>query len=459
MLDISKHWSTVTKTLQDGLLVIDPAGIIVSVNPAGEKLTGYTAHQLVGRSCRILNCTGCKVFNRGTGVDYCGLFRIGEVRSKRCSITNSRGETVEVLKRAAVLKGDNDELLGAVETLTDLREMNRKDEQISALRRTLAGQDGFHGLIGASTAMNRLTGLIETVAASSAPVLIQGQSGTGKELVAQAIHNLGPRRERPFIRVNCAALNENLLESELFGHVKGSFTGADRERIGRFEAASGGDLLLDEIGDLPLSTQVKLLRVLEEKEIERVGDHRPIAVDVRIIAATNRNLKELIDQGMFREELYYRIDVVPLHVPPLAERRSDIPLLVSSFVAAGSARDGKAISGLTPRAMEVVTGYHWPGNVRELKHALEYAVVICPQGMIDLEHLPPKLQAPLQGTENGSGFAAAPDQNSRMCSQLAEVLRRTKGNQTRAAELLGVTRVTIWNRLRKCGLDARDFKR
>ncbi len=455
-LNIANHWATVADTLHDGLLVVDPGGIIVSVNTAAEELTGYTREQLVGQSCRILNCTGCKIIGQGRGVDFCGLFRVGRVKSKRCAITNRAGEQVNVLKRAAVLKDGDGRMIGAVETLTDLSELVRKDREISTLRRTLRRRDGFHGLIGASPVMSRLFRLIETVASSEAPVIIYGQSGTGKELVAQAIHELGPRRRGPFIKVNCAALNENLLESELFGHVKGSFTGADRDRVGRFEAASGGDILLDEIGDLPLATQVKLLRVLEEKEIERVGDHKPIAVDVRVIAATNRDLEQLIRQGRFREDLFYRLDVVPIRVPPLSQRREDIPLLVQSFIETSAAKNGKPVYGLTPKAMEAIMAYDWPGNVRELKHAVEYAVVLCPEGLVNLEHLPPKILT------RGQGEAAIrldrEARSNRMCAELSEALSQTGGNQSRAAELLGVSRVTIWNRIKKCGLDPKRFK-
>ena len=212
--------------------------------------------------------------------------------------------------------------------------------------------------------------------------------------MARAIHDVSPRADQPFIKVNCAALNDNLLESELFGHEKGAFTGAERIRIGRFEAAHGGTIFLDEIGDIPLSTQVKLLRVLEEREIERVGSHQPIQVDVRIVTATNKNIEELIREGSFREDLYFRISVFPLSIPALKDRREDIPIIVESFLQQNALKTGKGEAGIHPDAMEKLLLYDWPGNVRELKNAIEYTSVLCKAGEIQVRHLPPKIASP-----------------------------------------------------------------
>lgn len=450
-IDLAKHWATITDNLHDGLMVVDPRGVIVAVNPAAEAITGYEKDELQGQSCRVLNCTGCKIKPLGEDGPFCGMFRAGKVASKRCTITNRQGELVEVLKRAAVLKDEDGQVLGAVETLTDLTELKGKEKEIHRLRRSLKGRDGFEGMIGNTEVMQRMFRMIESVAGSETPVLIHGPSGSGKELVAGAIHRLGSRSGGPYIKVNCAALNQNLLESELFGHVKGSFTGADRDRMGRFQAADGGDLLLDEIGDLPLATQVKLLRVLEEKEIERVGDHRPVKVDVRILAATNRDLHQMISQGLFREDLFYRIEGVPIEVPSLAQRREDIPLLAQEFLQAAALKNGKEIEGLTPQAMQKLVDHSWPGNVRELKYAMEYAAVLCSGGLAGVDSLPPKI------TEQGDPVARPPRQivapNDSMCRELLEALRHTGGNQTQAAKLLRVSRVTVWNRLNRCGLD------
>ncbi len=450
-MDFADYWKTVADTMQDGLLVIDAKGTILQVNAAVLKMTGYQERELVGKSCRVLNCTGCRIYGQGRGRQWCSLFSDGQVQAKQCFITSKSGELVSVTKRASVLRDDQGREIGAVETLTDTSELLRKDQEISALRRTLDGRDGFHGMLGNSPPMQRLYRLLENVAQSTAPVLIWGESGSGKELVARAIHELGPRKGKPFIRVNCAALNENLLESELFGHVKGAFTGAERTRIGRFEAASGGDLLLDEVGDIPLATQVKLLRVIEQREIERVGDHRPIAVDVRIMAATNRDLEQLIREGRFREDLFYRINVVPVVVPSLRERQEDIPLLVESFVASVAAKSGKPISGVSPAAMDLILSYSWPGNVRELLNAIEYAVVLCPGGEIGCEHLPPRLVAPVDTP--GAPLPAAGSRDERQRQELIQVLRACGGNQSEAARRLGVSRVTIWNRCKRLKVD------
>ena len=280
--------------------------------------------------------------------------------------------------------------------------------------------------------------------------MIQGNSGSGKELVARAIHEVSHRRDKPFIKVSCAALNENLLESELFGHTKGAYTGAIRTRIGRFEAAHEGTLFLDEIGDIPLSTQVKLLRVLEEKEIERVGDNIPISVDVRILSAINKDLEQLIAQRLFREDLYFRINVFPLKVPSLEERREDIPMIVKNFIRHNNAKGEKKILGLTPEAMERLLIYPWPGNVRELRNAIEYAFVLCPSGEIDVQHLPPKITQASVVYKPAVGSRPV-DQLER--EKLIRILRQSGGNQSEAARLLGVSRVTVWKRIKKYGIN------
>jgi two-component system response regulator HydG len=453
-MDFTDYWKTVADTMQDGLLVVDNRGVILQVNHAVLEMTGYAEHELVGRNCKVLNCTGCNIFNKEGGQHWCSLFTDGKVLAKQCFITAKSGELISVTKRASVLKDDQGREIGAVETLYDTTELVRKDLEINALRRTIHGRDGFYGMLGNSAPMQRLYRLLENVAPSAAPVLIWGESGSGKELAARAIHELGPRSDKPFIKVNCAALNENLLESELFGHVKGAFTGAERTRIGRFEAASGGDLLLDEVGDIPLATQVKLLRVIEQKEIERVGDHRPIPVDVRIMAATNRHLEELIREGRFREDLFYRINVVPVVMPSLRERREDIPLLVRSFVDSVAAKSGKPIGGVSSEAMDLCLAYHWPGNVRELLNAIEYAVVLCPSGDIGREHLPPRLSAPGPYLPAAPGATATgqggPEDSQRQ--ELLMVLRDCGGNQSEAARRLGVSRVTIWNRCKRLNI-------
>jgi len=450
-MEIAKYWKTIVDTLQDGLMVLDPAGNILAVNPAAERLTGYSRDELIGNNCRTLNCTGCDIYGRGEGKQWCSLFVSGEVRAKKCLISDKNRRAVHVVKNASVLKDSEGHLLGAVETFTDISEIVRQKEEIDSLRKSCRLEEGHHGLLGESSPMQDLFELIENVAQTDAPVLVHGQSGTGKELVARAIHEESPRNAKPFIKVNCAALNENLLESELFGHEKGAYTGADRTRIGRFEAAHGGTIFLDEIGDIPLSTQVKLLRVLEEKEIERVGDHKPISVDVRIISATNKDLETLISLGNFREDLFFRINVFPLSCPSLAKRLEDIPVIVNHFIEINTSKGNKEITGLTPEAMEALLAYAWPGNVRELRNTIEYASILCPGGWIGKEHLPPKINMDRNIASFNTRSSTASWQDER--DKLIHTLRRFRGNQSETARALGVSRVTIWKRIKKYEID------
>jgi transcriptional regulator with PAS, ATPase and Fis domain len=451
-MHLSRYWKTIVDTLQDGVLVVDPRGRIMAANPAVEALTGYSLQELIGRSCRILDCTGCKIIGKGSGRDWCGLYRSGGVKAKRCTITSKEHRTISVIKNASILYDENERAIGAVETIKDMSEIVRQQDEIHTLRRTLQLENGYHGILGRSPVMTALFEMIEDVALTQSPVLINGESGTGKELAARAIHEVSDRRDKPYIKVNCAALNENLLESELFGHAKGSYTGADRARVGRFEAAHEGTIFLDEIGDIPLSTQVKLLRVLEDKEIERVGEQTPIKVDVRIVSATNKNLEELIEKGLFREDLFFRINVFPIRCPALRERVEDIPAIVQSFIRQNAAKTGKNILGLTPEAMEKMTVYNWPGNVRELRNAVEYAFVLCPSGGIGVRHLPPKvlgdtLGCPLPHCPQGKGKLEK--------EELLQALRQSHGNQSEASRILGVSRVTVWKRIKKHGIDVK----
>ena len=348
--DFPEYWKTIVDTMMDGVVVVDDKGAILSVNKALERMTGYDGDELVGRECMILDCDTCVSRNgKGEKEKECRLFQVGSVVRHRCQLRRKDGLPLYVLKNGAVLKDAGGAVVGAVETLTDISDLIAKERTIKELKDLLSPGDGFAGIIGRSSKMLDVFALIRNAAASSAPIIIYGESGTGKELVANAVHTAGRRRQGPFIKVSCAALNESLLESELFGHVKGAFTGADKDRKGRFESANKGDIFLDEIGDIPLSTQVRLLRVLQEKEVERVGDHRPIPIDTRIIAATHRDIEAMCREGAFREDLYYRLNVIPIRVPPLRERRDDIPLLVDHFVQDLSASEAKKRSRAQPR--------------------------------------------------------------------------------------------------------------
>jgi len=458
--EINRQLDAIINTMHDGLIVIAPDGAIVMVNQALETLTGYRAEELIGRPCTLLGCDACELAIQSQEGQswWCALFdpAHGSIKRVRCSYRRKDGSCVPVLKNASLLHDEQGRPLGAVETIIDISELDRLDQEVSRLARQLDSVDGFCGIVGGSPAMQKVFEVIKKAAASDAPVIIQGESGTGKELAARAIHQCGNRREGPYVQFSCAALNESLLESELFGHAKGAFTGAYRHRIGRFEAANGGDIFLDEIGDIPLSTQAKLLRVLETKQFERVGDHQPISVDARIITATNRDLEQLLAQGDFREDLYFRINVIPIHLPPLRQRLGDVPALVNTFIQRFARKTGKPINGLSRRAMECFMSHPWPGNVRELKGALEYAFVVAEGGVIGLEHLPPQF-GQARTRPAGEGVVevdpgAAPADLSQK-EALVAALRRTGGNQTQAARLLGVNRVTVYNRMKKYGIE------
>ena len=462
MPDIHAYLEDILNTMNDGLMVVGPDGTVLLVNEALCRLTGYGREELLGKSCTLFNCDSCEGERLGSGGKWCSLFVSGSMRNKRCLIMRKDGGYLHAVKNASVLRDERNRVIGAVETITDISELDRKEEQIVRLSRLLESEKGFHGIIGTSPAMQRAFDITEKAAQSDAPVIIYGESGTGKELFARAIHDLGPHRDGPYIQVNCAALNESLLESELFGHVKGAFTGATSHREGRFEAADGGDLFLDEIGDVPLSIQVKLLRVLENKQVERVGDHRPIPVDVRIITATNRDLPRMVREGTFREDFFFRINVIPIHLPPLRERMEDLPLLVDAFLSRHR-KKGKRIQGLSPQAMAHFMAYAWPGNVRELKSALEYACVLAGEGVIQPEHLPPHILRPRAPAAAPNAVPASPAEAGAPASrpvpprdqrqELIDVLRQTGGNQSEAARILGVSRVTIWNRMKRYNID------
>ena len=382
------------------------------------------------------------------------IFETGQIKGKRCLMTKKDGSYAPVIQDASLLKDESGELIGALGVYKDASEIDKKDQKIQELSRVKDVPKGFYGMVGKSRSMKRIYQLVEKVAESDAPVVIYGESGTGKELVAHALHELGRRRNGPFVHFNCAALNESLLESELFGHIKGAFTGAYRHRMGRFEAAQEGDIFLDEIGEMPLGSQVKLLRVLETRQFERVGDHRSIRVDVRVITATNRDLSQLVSQKAFRQDLFFRINVLPIHLPPLREKVDDIPLLVEAFVRMLNKKTGKALKGVRPDVMEAFLAHGWPGNIRELKSTLEYAFVVTESGLIQKEDLPASF---LGGDENRTLEMTPPAVKGDLAeldekAALLEALRLCEGNRTEAARLLGVHRMTVWNRMKKYGV-------
>ena len=333
------------------------------------------------------------------------------------------------------------------------------------LRRQLNERFGFEGVVGNSPLMHSVVEKLRQIAPTSATVLITGESGTGKELVAKALHTNSPRRTKPFVALNCAALSENILESELFGHIRGAFTGADRERKGWFEHANGGTMFLDEVGDIPLSTQVKLLRVLESGEIVRVGTNEPVKVNVRLISATNRDLKEGIASGAFRQDLYHRLKVISVQLPPLRSRREDITLLTETFIKQFATTYDKTITAMTPAARKALMLHPWPGNVRELKNVIESMVVVDFDGILDVDDLPEDLVAPAGGGPLDAGSGTSPLTNSAGPGALtgrsleevekyyiAETLKLTGGNREETARMLGIGERTLYRKIKEYGL-------
>ena len=435
-----KYLMNAFESIRDGIMFMNPDGDIIYFNNAAEKMTGYTKEEVIGLPCTVLDSDTCVILTESGRQKCCSLFEDGTpIYNKKCRIRSKSGRTVYLLKNAVQLKDDNGQVIGAVESMTDITSLYMKELEIEELKQELRQHHWFMGLLGNSVPMQRLYDRIRNAASSDAPVLICGESGTGKELVANAVHQLSSRKEGPFVKMNCASLNEYLMESELFGHKKGSFTGAISDRKGRFEAAHTGSIFLDEIGDMPQAMQVKLLRVLEEKIIERVGEHKPIKVDVRLISATHQDLHELVAKGRFRQDLMYRVNAIIIQTPPLRDRVDDLPLTVAHYLKKISITNDKQIKGLSGPALDVLKNYKWPGNVRQLINALEHAAVTCRTETIDVSDLPDYVFG-----DNG----VVQDEHQDEKNKIQAALNMFKGNRTMAAKHLGISRVTLWKRIK-----------
>jgi two-component system response regulator HydG len=440
-------------SMADGVFIMDTQGRITLWNRSMERISGYSAPEALGKTCQLLQCTRCFDKECPAGLAACRILEKEVSGAKECHVRHKDGYDVPVIKTASVVKDEAGGSIGIVETITDLTELRaaRKKAEEAALR--LGEVHRLDNIIGRSRAMRQVFGAIKAAAASEATILIQGESGTGKELVAGAIHFNSERKDGPLVTVNCSALSETLLESELFGHVKGAFTGAMRDRIGRFEEAAGGTLFLDEIGELTPLIQVKLLRVLQQREIERVGDSKKRPIDIRIITATHKDLYAMVRQGDFREDLYYRLKVFPILLPTLRERREDIALLTGHFLTVMNRKTGKTVQGLSQAAMRLFMDYAWPGNVRELENAIEHAFVLCNRDQVDVDDLPVEIRL----ADNASvcvdapvaGRPAVAKRKKLTREALLALLDECDWNKAEVGRRTGLSRTAIWKYMKK----------
>ena len=427
---------TVINSIADGIYTVDLDMRVTGFSRSAEKMTGYREAEVLGKRCSdVLHTSVC---DTDCPLKWT-LKHHKPVQNCTANLIAKDGLRIPAFLSSDLLRDATGDVCGCIGIIRDRSE-------VEALKAKLHSEYSFSDFVGKSKAMVEIFEKIRTVAATDATVLIQGESGTGKEIMARAIHYRSSRKGGPFVRVNCASLAESLLESELFGHEKGAFTGAHKDKPGRFELADGGTIFLDEIGDTSLALQAKLLRVLQEKEYERVGGIQTRKADVRVIAATNKNLLREIDKGNFREDLYYRLCVVPLHLPPLRERREDIPLLVENFVQKFNAR-GERLFEVSSRAMAMLMAYDWPGNVRELENAVEHAYVTSNTGRVERQFLPASLHRAIAGRQPVPGDGKDAEEQ-----RILRVLQTQRWCKNEAARELGMSRTTLWRKMKQMGL-------
>ena len=426
----------ILESISDGVFTVDRDWRITSFNRAAEDITGIPRKEALGRPCS-------EVFRSSMCETDCALRRTMEsgkaIINRPAVVVNAQGKSVPVSISTALLRDYWGKVIGGVETFRDL-------SLVEELRKELEGRAGFGNLIGHSRAMQEIFQVLPEVASSDSTVLIQGETGTGKELLARALHDLSPRREKPLVAVNCGALPDTLLESELFGYKTGAFTGAVRDKLGRFALAEGGTLFLDEIGDVSPALQVRMLRVLQEKSYEPLGGTETVEANVRIIVASNKDLAALVEEGRFRSDLFYRVNVIKLEMPPLRERREDIPLLVDRFVGRFNRLRNRSLEGVSTEAMALLMACEYPGNVRQLENAIEHAFALCRDGLIQLDHLPEHCrQNIIQLPSPGS---AADTVKSVEAQLVMAALRRNDFNRLAAARELGIHKSTLFRKMK-----------
>lgn len=428
-------------SVNEGVFTVDLEWKLTSFNRGAEKITGITRNEAIGRPCyEVLRANICE---KECAIQH--TITSGKpVVNATAYIINRGGKRIPVRLSTALVKDAGGNVVGGVETFQDLT-------QIEELQKELEGKYTLEDIIGRSPVMKKIFAILPQIAQSSSTVLIHGESGTGKELFARAIHNLSDRKGERFVPVNCAALPDTLLESELFGHKAGAFTDAKRDKPGRFTLADGGTIFLDEIGDVSPAMQVRLLRVLQDQMIEPLGSIEPTPVDVRVIAATNQDLRDLISQGRFREDLYYRIRIIQLDLPRLRERREDIPLLLDHLVNKFNTRFGKNIAGVSDDVMKILMEYDYPGNVRELENIIEHAFILCRGGLIEIHHLPMEMRGIPQDTRSGIMNITLQEMEIYM---IREALHRYNGNRKKTAEQLGIDLSTLYRKMKKFDIEA-----
>jgi PAS domain S-box-containing protein len=437
-----RFFNVILNSIADGVFTTDNEGKITFINKAAEEITGFSSKEAIGHFC-------FDIFRADICQTRCALKETlktkKELTNLSVTILNKEGKKMPISISTAVLKNEKGQIIGGVETFRDL-------STIEELKKELSQKYTLGDIISKNHKIHEIFNILPDIAESDSTVLVQGASGTGKELFAKAIHNLSRRKTKPFVKVNCGALPDTLLESELFGYIKGAFTDAKKDKPGRFALANEGTVFLDEVGDMSPSLQVKLLRVLQEKEFEPLGSTGPRKTDVRIIAATNKDLSRLVNEGKFRDDLFYRLNVVKIDLPLLRERREDIPLLIDAFVQKFNAKMGKQVTGVSDEVMGALMRYDFLGNVRELENIMEHAFVLCKGNRIDLGCLPKEF------AEDFREIAAFTPSKEETPFQKAEseiierTLKKYDGNRIKTARELGLDRTTLWRKMNKYGL-------
>lgn len=428
----------VLDNLDLGVFTVTRGGLITFFNTMAEKISGFKRQEVIGKPCALLLGQGVS-----EGASHLSeAVQDGKARSNKKGILTAKdGRRIPIRGNYMALRNDQGRVIGGLATLQDL-------SLIDELNRAIASKYTFADMIGKDPAIQKVFDIVPVVAESDATVLIEGATGTGKDLLAKVIHNTSKRSKKPLVKVNCAALPDNLLESEMFGYVKGAFTGAERDKPGRFQEADGGTIFLDEIGDLPLSLQAKLLRVLEDKEFYPLGSRKTTKVNVRIIAATNQGLEAMVAAKKFREDLFYRLNVMRLELPPIRERKADIPLLIEHVLRRLSAARGNRVSRISEEAMEVLLNYDFPGNVRELENILEHALIICQEDSIEPKHLPVFLRRGASLARSREEILASEQLFSERESILA-ALKKHRWHRGEAAHELQIDRTTLWRKIKR----------